>query len=287
MGLVGMPNVQEHYVAHDTMTDPGKFGSLYDRLPVDVSLLRNVVSQLIAHVSWSDRYQISATIPRTRETQSVSDRLRLIQTAFDGSLDALCPPDRRTFGTCRDYSLLLCSMLRHRAVPARVRCGFANYFRSAPYEDHWICEYWSSSAQRWRRVDAQIDEVQRQELDITFDLTDLPDEAYYTAGQAWKLVRRGGAEPDDFGHGDARGLWFLNVNLHRDLLTLTNQHTSAWDTWRSATTRSKHLDDPDLAFSDRIAMSIEVAEQIADGFLRLDELTALAQGPPWIDRCQV
>jgi Transglutaminase-like superfamily len=287
MGLVVMPNVQEHYAAHDTMTEPGTFGSLYDRLPGDVSSLRNVVSQLIVHVSCSGRYQISAAIPRTRETQSVSDRLRLIQTAFDGSLDALRPPDRRTFGTCRDYSLLLCSMLRHRAVPARVRCGFANYFRSALYEDHWICEYWSSSAQRWRRVDAQIDELQRQELDITFDPSDLPDKAYHTAGQAWKLVRMGGAEPDDFGHGDARGLWFLNVNLHRDLLSLTNQHTSAWDTWRCATTRSKHLDDPDLAFSDRIAMSIEMAEQIADGFLRLGELTALVQGPPWIDRCQV
>jgi hypothetical protein len=37
----------------------------------------------------------------------------------------------------------------------------------------------------------------------------------------------------------------------------------------------------------RIAMSIEMAEQIADGFLRLGELTALVQGPPWIDRCQV
>jgi hypothetical protein len=92
--------------------------------------------------------------------------------------------------------------------------------------------------------------------------------------------------PDDFGHGNARGLWFLNVNLHRDLLSLTNQQTSAWDTWRSATTQSKHLGNPDLAFSDRIAMSIEVAEQIADGFLRLGELAALVQCPPWIDRCQ-
>jgi hypothetical protein len=82
-------------------------------------------------------------------------------------------------------------------------------------------------------------------------------------------------------------LWFWNVNLHHDLLSLTNQHTSAWDTWRSAATRSKHLDDPDLAFSDRIAMMIEMAEQIADGLLRLGELTAFVQRPPWIDRGRV
>jgi hypothetical protein len=48
-------------------------------------------------------------------------------------------------------------------------------------------------------------------------------------------------------------------------LSLTNQHTSARDTWRSAARRSKHLDDPDPGFSDRIAMTIEMAEQIADG----------------------
>jgi hypothetical protein len=37
------------------------------------------------------------------------------------------------------------------------------------------------------------------------------------------------------------------------------------------------LDDPDLAFSDRIATAIEMAEQIADGFLRLGELIALVR----------
>jgi hypothetical protein len=282
-----MPKTQKQYVAHDTMTEPGVFGSLYDHLPVDVSALRNIVSQLIVHVSWSDKYEIPAVMPRPRETQSVSDRLRLIQASFNGSLDVLRPPHGRTFGTCRDYSLLLCSMLRHRAIPARVRCGFATYFSSAPYQDHWICEYWSTTELRWCRIDAQLDELQRQELGVTFDLADLPNDAYLTAGQAWKLVRRGGALPDGFGHGDARGLWFLNVNLHRDLLALTNQHTSVWDTWRSATARSKRLDDAETAFGDLIAMSIATGEQLADGFSRLDELAALGHGPPWIDPCQV
>ncbi len=194
-----------HHVAHDTMTDPGVLGNLYDGLPTDVSSLRDIVSRLIVHVSWADKYAIPAAMLRTRETQSVSDRLRLIKAAFDGPLDAPRPAHSRTFGTCRDYSLLLCSMLRHRAIPARVRCGFATYFDSAPYQDHWICEYWSATAHRWLRVDAELDELHREELGITFDPADLPDKAYLTAGEAWKLAWSGGAILDDFGHCDARG----------------------------------------------------------------------------------
>ncbi|UPK34151.1 transglutaminase-like domain-containing protein [Bradyrhizobium sp. 186] len=278
-----MSKIREHFTTHDSMTQPGPFGSLYERLPVDVSLLRDIVSRLIVHVSCADQYGIPAGMSRPRETQSISARLQLIQRSFDGPLEALRPPHKRTFGTCRDYSLLLCSILRHRAIPARVRCGFATYFSSTPFQDHWVCEYWSTTGQRWRRVDAQIDEMQQRDLGIAFDLTDLPNDAYLTAAQAWKLVRSGGADPDDFGHGDARGLWFMNVNLHRDLLALANRHVSVWDTWRSATTGSKRLDDADMALGDQIAMSVERAEQSEDGFSRLGESIPLTKNPPWID----
>ena len=36
------------------------------------------------------------------------------------------------------------------------------------------------------------------------------------------------AEPRNFGHGDARGWWFLRVDLHRDLLALANRQISPW-----------------------------------------------------------
>jgi transglutaminase-like putative cysteine protease len=174
-----------------------------------------------------------------RETQSVADRLGLTQARFAGSLTAPRPPEKRTFGTCRDYALMLCSMLRARSIPARVRCGYATYFAAGPYEDHWVCEYWCAGETRWVRADAQLDQLQREHLGIRFDCADLPGDAFVTAGRAWRLATTGGAAPDMFGHGDAKGLWFLRVNIYRDLLALTNQHMSLWDTWRNATPPSK------------------------------------------------
>jgi Transglutaminase-like superfamily len=263
------------------LTNPGVLAGLYDDLPGDPSALRDIVSQLIIHVSWAARYGIPSDVPMPRDTQSIADRLGLIQSIFAGSLSAQRPPDKRTFGTCRDYSLMLCSMLRQRSIPARVRCGFATYFSWAPYEDHWICEYWSSEEKRWIRADAQLDQVHRDQLAIKFNCADLPSGVFLTGGRAWGLARSGGAAIDDFGHGDAKGLWFLRVNLHRDLLALTNQHMSAWDTWRNATAHSKSLNDAETASGDHLANAIEAVECAADGITKLRQMAANSQVPPW------
>jgi hypothetical protein len=85
---------------------------------------------------------------------------------------------------------------------------------------------------------------------------------------AWGLARSGGPAIDDFGHGDAKGLWFLRVNLHRDLLALTNQHMSAWDTWRNATAHSNSLDDAETASGDHLANAIEAVECAGDGITK-------------------
>ena len=269
------------YAKQDALTDPVSLAGLYEDLPKDPSALRDIVSQLIVHVSWAAGYGFSSDLAMPRDTLAVVDRLKAIQTAFPGSLAAQRPAEKRTFGTCRDYSLMLCSMLRQRSVPARVRCGFATYFSQAPYEDHWVCEYWSPDHTRWIRADAQLDQLQRDELSITFDCADLPDGVFLSGGQAWTLARSGAAAPGDFGHGEARGSWFLQINLHRDLLALANQHMSAWDTWRNATASSRMLGDADIASGDHLARAIEMAECAADGITQLREMAARHRTPPW------
>jgi hypothetical protein len=175
---------------------------------------------------------------------------------------------------------MLTAMLRQRAIPARVRCGFATYFTSAPYEDHWICEYWSTAQARWVRVDAQIDERLREQRDITFDCADLPERVFLPAGQAWQLARSGRVDADMFGHGNDRGWWFLRVNVHRDLLALSNQQTSAWDGWRNSTVASKKLTPSALTAIDRIADASAAVDR-ADQAGIPQELAAANQTPPW------
>lgn len=50
-------------------------------------------------------------------------------------------PEKRVIGTCRQFAVRSCALLRYRGIPARVRCGFATYFQSGKGLDHWSTEY--------------------------------------------------------------------------------------------------------------------------------------------------
>ena len=275
-----MSNAQP-YVAQDSVTDPGRHAGLYDDLPLEPSRLREVVSRLMIHVSWATHYGIPPNTPMPRDTLSVADRLTLTLGLAAGSLLEKRGFDKRSFGTCRDYALMLCSMLRHQSIPARVRCGFATYFTVGPYEDHWICEYWARSSRRWVRSDAQLDDVHRKYLTIGYDPADLPDHAFVTAGQAWKMARSGGASPEAFGHSNAKGWWFLRVNIYRDLFALTNQYMSPWDAWRRSTPISKVLAPADFAALDQLAESTEAINFASSQFTTLKVIASSCQFPPW------
>ena len=53
----------QSYARHDTLIDPGVFAGLYDDLPAGVPDLRDVVSRLIIHVSWAEKYGIPPDVP--------------------------------------------------------------------------------------------------------------------------------------------------------------------------------------------------------------------------------
>ena len=116
----------------------GVLSALYDDLPVDPSALREVVSQLITRglgsaIRYSAKHCDAPRYPAGRGS------VKLIQSIRAGSLAAQ-RPDKRTFGVPGlfvDYCAL-----RHRSIPARVAADYV-YFPWRPYEDRWICEYWS------------------------------------------------------------------------------------------------------------------------------------------------
>jgi hypothetical protein len=269
------------YAKQDPATSPGPYVGLYDDLPLDPSRFREIVSRLIIHVSWAASYGVPPNMPMPRGTLPVVDRLKLTQDLSSGSLLRERAANERSFGTCRDYALVLCSMLRHRSIPARVRCGFATYFPAGPYEDHWICEYWSGNAKRWTRLDAQLDDFHRDHLSISFDCADLTYDAFVSAGQAWKLARGGTVSAEAFGHGDSKGWWFLRINAYRDLLALTNQYMSRWDTWRLSTATTKILSPADMTAVDQLVEKSEAVDLKMDHFAVLEATASTCQIPPW------
>jgi hypothetical protein len=174
--------------------------------------------------------------------------------AHDGRpLSAARPVALRLVGVCRHFSVLLVAALRAQGVPARARCGFGSYFERGCFYDHWVCEYWSAAEERWIRVDAQIDSVQRAILDVDFDVLDVPHDRFLIAGDAWVRCREGRADPAKFGIFDLRGLWFVAGNLVRDLAALNRMELLAWDQWGAMPGPDRPLGDERLALFDRLA----------------------------------
>jgi hypothetical protein len=253
--------VLSYYASQGDVTDPRQFACLLDEVSCDIPDLCRVAQGLMIHVGWAGAYGVELTETRLRDLsiRSVCEQLRFIQSADRRALSVPRAVASRMLGTCRDFALFLCSLLRHHGVPARVRCGFATYLGPNRYEDHWICECWHSDQGRWAMVDAQLDALQRDHLKVTFDSTDLPRGRFLTAAQAWRMCRAGEISADDCGQQAATGLWFMRVNVVRDLLSLAKTEISPWDTWRRLDQAGRALDDDTIAVTDDLArMAMEV-----------------------------
>ena len=98
--------------------------------------------------------------------------------------------EQRQIGNCRDFTVLLTSILRYQGVPARARCGFGTYFLPNHFEDHWVCEYWNADQERWILVDAQLDEFQCDEMKVPFDPLDVPRDQFVVAGKPGRCAVR-------------------------------------------------------------------------------------------------
>ncbi len=252
-------NPVSEYLRHTLVTDPGALAAAFDDLPSIVPELVRTVQGLLLHTFWTKQYAVTATETQKRHvrTRLVSRILEVLLQGDPSPLTAMRPLDKRFFGNCRDFSVLLCSMLRSKGIPARARCGFGTYFWHGRFEDHWICEYWTGA--RWARVDAQLDEVQRKVLGIDFDTLDIPAGEFVNASEAWVLCRSGEADPAAFGIFDMHGLDFVMGNLIRELAALNDAEMLPWDMW-GIMCPQKDWTERHIALFDRVAELL-----IADG----------------------
>jgi hypothetical protein len=248
-----MENV-ERWIRHSAMSDTGAHDAAIAEMPTDIGALNAIVQGFIIHTEWLGAYGVDASgfASLSRDTLPAADRLALVLKADARPLVVRRSPAKRTVGTCRDYALVLCGLLRSKRISARLRCGFANYFHDG-WEDHWVCEYWDGKRRSWHLSDAQLDDVLKARLGITFDPSDVPGDSFLTAGQAWIACRAGEHNPDAFGHGPTKGLWFVKVNVVRDHYAVSNRETSGWDRWRDVPTSKRVVSDADCAVLDAIA----------------------------------
>jgi hypothetical protein len=256
------------------MTDAGKYAGLIDGLPGDAAGVARVAQGLLIHEFWADAYGV--TLPdedRDRvNLRRVEQVLEAVTARDDRPLDQPRTPDQRIASNCRGFSVLAVTLFRARGVPARARCGFGAYFKPGWFEDHWVAEYFDDG--RWKLLDAQIDELQRAQLGISFDLTDVPRDQFVIAGDGWARTRAGQADPDRFGLTalDEAGAWWIAANLMRDAAALDNVELLPWDLWGAM---PEPEDTVDVELFDRLAAAtagpdlVQVRRLLADERLRV------------------
>jgi catechol 2,3-dioxygenase-like lactoylglutathione lyase family enzyme len=221
------------YQAQSAMSTPGKYQSLYTELPQNIAELCKIIQAnfnhlFIVNLFGPQLYQFSIKDVRALKREpldetsidSIERFLEGIQKITPGSLTKQKSLEERHFAICRDYALLLTSMLRHQGIAARVRCGFATYLNPGFYEDHYVCEYYCEKEKRWILVDSQLDRPVSEFMRIDFNSLDVPRDRFLVAGKVWQEMRLGNINPTKCGIMNIRGRDFIRANVLIDLACL-------------------------------------------------------------------
>jgi hypothetical protein len=268
--------IRDYYTQQSTITDPQDYAYLFDDLPRDLPGLMKIVQGLLVFpfANWAQHYGFQVSEERCAELnlRTLPKMLKGILALDSAPLSVARPPEKRLYGLCRDFAVLLVAMLRHQGVPARERVGFGGYFNSDWYWDHRITEYWDTSQQRWLLVDPRIDEVQRNVLDRKLDPLHITRQSpFLVAGEVWQLCRAGRADPETFVDSPTdRGMAPIRYALLHDFDALNKVELVGADAWHELITKPEE----DISEADR-----ELLDQIAEITIHVDtrfqELQAL------------
>jgi transglutaminase superfamily protein len=238
------------YRRHSALTDPGRHRQLVAGVPGDLRAMCELIQGAVCHrdeTSW----RFGFALPEQRRAEADT---RFAAAILDHLGDFRPrPPDQRFAGTCRDFSVLACSMLREAGVPARMRAGFAGYFQPGFFGDHWVVEFWDGTG-AWRLLDAQV-AGDHGDYGVDIDPLNVPRDAFLVGGQAWQDCRTGRRNPDDFGvvRGEIAGMWEIQGNVIRDLASLNRLEMLPWDNWGLITKHYEQLNAEEVGVLDRAA----------------------------------
>lgn len=239
-------NELNYYATHGSFTAPGSFAHLLQEFPEDVMKLSEYIHRLILIDFLPNMGIISVPQDHLADVnlRGVEAKLAQILARDDSDLQCARSFETRLLGNCRDLSLLLCAVLRNNQIPARLRSGFATFFHPEKFFDHWLCEYWNQSKERWIKVDLWMSQIQHLKdnlpaqlakgfLELNYHPYDVEDSYFLTGGEAWINCQEKGDDPDRYGtyEEELKGIWFIRDNLIRDLLCLTKLEPLPWDCW--------------------------------------------------------
>ena len=259
-------NALDFYSTQSVFSDPKENKYLFENLPDSIEELCEIIRGVIVHQDDTKKIY-NFDIPEHRQLESntryVSKILQRIVELQGDKLTVVCKPEKRFIGVCRDFAIILCSILRYKNIPARLRCGFATYYERSWYVDHWLCEYWNARQNRWILVDTEVNDAVRKTYDIepSFNSFDVSYKQYILSGKAWLMCRSGKANPKKFGVPSINiaGLWFVRGNLLRDFTALNKVELLPWDYTKFSDKQFNNiseLPEKEIRLVDRLAEAV-------------------------------
>ncbi len=211
------------------LTDLGDLdAAVLDSIPRDPIGICAVVPDLVIHPIDAEARGIPAERFGENQLRSATSIIQAVLALDPAPLRVPRDPASRVIGTCRNFVVLSCALLRQRGIAARARCGFGTYFEVGLGLDHWITEYWHDVDNRWVRVDTQ-------HLSNSFVAhpEDLRPGEFLTGGEAWTLCRQDRIDAAAFGVGGTKnfGPGEIRGNAIRDLAALNKVEMLPWDEW--------------------------------------------------------
>jgi len=268
--------ILQYYARQSVITGPSIYSHLFERLPHDLPNLVKTVQGLLISLPWEDAYGLDT--PRERHNEiclrTVPEMLKRLVELDSSPLVVSRPPQKRKVSLCRDFAVLLVSILRYQNVPARVRVGFAGYYRAETprYWDHRIAEYWNEGLKRWVFVDAMTEEPILERLRFKIDPLDIDTSSeFLLAGDVWQRCRAGKANPQEFGDSpDDLGMAPIRYALLHDFDYLNKNELVGFDAWHSLINKPEdEVTEKDKALLDEIA---EMTNHVDSNFSGLREL---------------
>jgi hypothetical protein len=234
------------YRQQSSVSDPKHYASRFAELPKDMASLHQAVNNIFVHM-WKMQ---GVALPSERKGEycirPVVDILAHVAAYEDAPYSKQRPREKQYVGDCRHAALLLCSMLRHQGIPARVRHGFCQYISDdgKKFHHHVITELWNG--ERWVLEDPDI---MRH---------DIPTSEFHFAIDAWQAYRKGEIDPDNYYlHTDLSGWWTIPILMQRDIASLACFEAGSSDCWGLSLPEHEVTDDEKLMLDDAAKMLVE------------------------------
>ncbi len=215
-----------YYSEQSIVTDLRSYSNFVEDLPPDATELSEILKGLLVHFNSGKLHGAYKEVGN-----KVNNRLFLVEGIIkeidqlnNEPLHVKRKLDDQLVCTARDFSVLLCSILREKKIAARARCGFASYLGTDYYTDHWICEHWIDDEQKWRKVDCLLDKNGNKLLNTEA----LETGRFLESGVVWQMCRQGQLDAKLFGYENKRGFGFIRSNMLRDFAALNKAEVNSW-----------------------------------------------------------